>query len=66
MAKRKPDFILGGLLKDGTRYGSRRSNNIGAAWLNDDGSLMLKLDPFVVLEGSREDMILTLFPNTKG
>jgi hypothetical protein len=66
MAKRKPDFILGGLLKGETRDDSRRSNNIGAAWLNDDGSLMLKLDPFIVLEGSREDMILTLFPNTKG
>lgn len=59
---RKPDFILAALLKGETPEESRVANNIGAAWVNTDGSIRIKLDPFVVLEGSEDRLVLTLFP----
>lgn len=59
---RKPDFILAALLKGKTQEESRMANNLGAAWVNPDGSIRIKLDPFVVLEGSEDRLVLTLFP----
>lgn len=53
---RKPDYILSGLLK-GTNIANR---NLGAAWINDDGSIYLMINPFVVLQSST-DHVLTLF-----
>jgi hypothetical protein len=60
---RKPDFILGGLVKGDTRDESRINNNMGAAWIHDDGTIRIKLSPFVQLDGSFPDVVLTLFPN---
>jgi hypothetical protein len=56
---RKPDYILGSLLK-GTK---RRNNNLGAAWKQGDGSITLQLAPCVVLSGNAPDVSLRLFAN---
>ena len=57
----RPNYSLGAMLKGETRDESMRAT-IGAGWLNDDGSISIKLDPFVVLQGSNPDLVLRLFP----
>ena len=58
---RKPDFVL-----KARRVKSSRADNgkgrIGVAWLNDNGSISIDLDPFIVLS-SVEELQITLFPN---
>jgi hypothetical protein len=53
---RQPDYRLAALNKRTDEKG----NNIGAAWINDNGSISIRLDSFVVLTGSK-DLVLTLF-----
>jgi hypothetical protein len=59
---RKPEYILKGLIKNTAQ--NSRGHRLGAAWLNDNGSISIALNPFVVIEGSDDDIVLTLFPNT--
>ena len=57
---RKPDYTLSAKTKTGGFKG-----RIGAAWKQDDGSIQLKLDPFVQLSGAAiavDDIWLTLYP----
>lgn len=56
MAGRRPHYRLGALHKKTEERG-----NVGAAWINDDGTIAIRLEPFVVLESS-VDLVLTLFP----
>lgn len=53
---RKPDFRLKALDKDTDVKGS-----VGAGWLNDDGSISVVLNPWVVLNANKS-LVLTLFP----
>lgn len=53
---RQPDYRVGCLDKSDERKG-----NIGAAWLNTDGTIAIVLDPFVVIQGGK-DRLITLFP----
>lgn len=57
MASRKPDFRVAAMDKT-----TDAKNNIGGAWLNEDGSIAVIIDPFIVLNGSR-NLLITLFPN---
>lgn len=54
---KKPDYSIGAL--DKTR--DVRQPKIGAAWKNADGSISLRIDPFVVLQGGPQ-LLVTLFP----
>lgn len=54
---RKPDYRVAALNK-----ATNVKGNVGAAWINQDGSIAIKLDPFIVLEDST-NLLLTLFPN---
>lgn len=56
MAGRKPDWTISALNpKTGVK------GKVGAAWNNDDGTLQLKLNSFIVLQGS-EELLIRLFP----
>lgn len=58
MAKgRTPDFEAKAMNKE-----NDRSHRVGAAWLNDNGSVSIELDEFVVLTGKDKNTVLTLFP----
>lgn len=52
---RQPDYRLAALNKS-----TDEKSNVGAAWENDNGSISIRLDSFVVLKGSK-DLVLTLF-----
>lgn len=54
----KPDWRLSGLDKN-----SEVKGNIGVAWTKPDGSISIKLNPFVMLNGANDGLVLTLFPN---
>jgi hypothetical protein len=58
MSGRRPDLTL----KAFNTLTNERSGSLGAAWRNDNGSISLKLDRFVVLT-SEENWVLTLWPN---
>lgn len=34
---------------------------VGAAWRNPNGSISVKIDPFVILQGG-SDLLITIFP----
>lgn len=36
-------------------------SKVGAGWSNQDGSIAIRLDPFVVLTAGR-DLVITMFP----
>ena len=55
--KRQPDFHVHAL--DQTNEARAR---IGAAWKNDDGSISIRLDPFVVLTAA-PTLLVRLFIN---
>lgn len=58
---RTPDFVL--KAKD---KGTNRSNNrIGVAWKNKGGSISVQLDPFVTLNNTNGELLLTLFQKDK-
>ena len=52
---RTPDYDLSALSNSSDLRGK-----VGAAWINDDGSISIKLNPFVVLNAG-EDLQLRLF-----
>jgi hypothetical protein len=56
---RKPDFNLKAMRRD-----TDQKNRVGAGWFNEDGSISIVLDSFIVLE-SHPQLILTLFPRTE-
>jgi hypothetical protein len=57
---RKPEYRLKALNK----ATGEKSRNAGAAWVNEDGSISIDVEPFVVLRGGK-DLVLTLFPEHK-
>lgn len=56
MASRKPDFDLCYLNKT-----SEERARIGAAWMNENGSIRIVINPLVVIPPG-SDTVLTLFP----
>jgi len=58
---RKPDYRLKAMDK---RTGEKTALGCGAAWWNEDGSISIDIDPFIVLHGGA-DLVLTLFPLEK-
>ena len=60
MITRKPDYRLKALNK----VTGEKSRNVGAAWVNKDGSISIDIEPFVVLQGGNA-LVLTLFPEDK-
>jgi hypothetical protein len=60
-APRKPDYQISALLK-----GTKITSNIGAAWINEDGSLFIKFEHFVDLNQCRDpDVLVTAFDRRK-
>lgn len=57
---RRPDFILKALNK----ATDQRTGKIGAAWINQDGSIALVLDPAVQIHSDPE-LVIMLFPNDR-
>ncbi len=57
-APRKPDYRI----KATTRpnVAPKREGVIGCAWTNEDGSLSIRIDPFVTVSGG-DDLIITAF-----
>jgi hypothetical protein len=55
--KRKPDYKISALNKRTDEKGT-----VGAAWLNENGTISIVLDPFVTLTQTGKDLLLTLFP----
>ena len=55
---RKPDYFVGALDK----ISGIKTSRVGAAWAKEDGSITIKLNAFTVLDCTRMDIILTLFP----
>lgn len=56
---RQPDFHLHAMHIDTNEKG-----RVGAAWLNDDGSITIKLDAFVTLTAT-PDLTIRLFKNDR-
>ena len=56
---RKPDYTVNALEKDLNIKG-----RVGAAWKQEDGSIQITLDPWVILKGRGHNMnlLVTLFP----
>ncbi len=61
---RPADYRLGAMRKDFHRLPPEEQvkGNVGVAWVNPDGSIKIKLNPFVVLT---HDLTLLLFPNER-
>jgi hypothetical protein len=57
---RRPDFIL----KAMNKTTDQRTGKIGAAWINQDGSIALVLDPAVQIHSDPE-LVIMLFPNDR-
>ena len=53
---RRPDYELSALNKD-----TNEKNKVGAAWVNENGTISIKLNAFIKLEASTA-LVLTLFP----
>ena len=53
---RKPDYQVSALNK-----GTENKGNVGAAWKNDNGTISIVLNKFVVLNQA-DDLLITLFP----
>ncbi|MES2367178.1 MAG: hypothetical protein V4563_14975 [Pseudomonadota bacterium] len=58
-SKRKPDFRVGAMRK---LEGMENKGNVGAAWLNEDGTIHVVLDPWIHLPRQDGDLLITLFP----
>lgn len=56
---RKPDYRFAAMNKS-----TDEKNNVGAAWVNPDGTISVALDSFIQLTASK-NLVLTLFPNDK-
>lgn len=55
----KPDYVISAMTPGGGIKGK-----VGAGWTNPDGSIQVKLDPFVVL-CAKDDLLIRMFPNEK-
>ena len=55
--KRKPDYDLSALNKADDRL----KGKVGAAWINEDGTISVVLNPFTYLHQDGH-LLLTLFP----
>ena len=53
---RKPDFHVAAMDSIG------RNPRIGGAWVNEDESIYIKLDRFIVLDNKQGDLQIRLFP----
>ncbi len=56
---RKPDYDVAAMNK-----ATDEKARVGAAWLNEDGSISITLSAFTKLESSK-DLVITLFPLKK-
>ena len=61
-APRKPNFKLSATTRQGVT--PIRKGQIGVGWGNTDGSISIKLDPFVYLHAA-DNLVITLFPADK-
>lgn len=61
MSGRKPAYNV----KVMNKQTGEKSQKIGGAWVNRDGTISVILDPFVVIPGG-QDILVTLFPNEEG
>lgn len=61
MTNRKPDYRVAALNK-----GTDEKGVVGAAWINDNGSIAIILDPFVNLQQQGRQLLITLFPSDTG
>lgn len=64
---KKPDYWLKAMNK--RVAGKVATGKVGAGWKNNDGSISIDLNAFVVLETvthSPEDLVITLFPIERG
>ena len=61
MSRKKPDYVLG--LMD--KFSGEKTYRAGAAWKNDDGTISIKLEPFVMIPLDRKGLVITLFMNDK-
>ncbi len=59
MAGKKPDYSLSAMDKDTDRL----KGTVGVAWINDDGSISIRLNPFVILDTREHNLELRLFKN---
>jgi len=60
--KRRPDYRLSALKSFPTpEEWKDMKGEVGAAWLNENGSISIRLEPFVTLR-SEPGLVLTLFP----
>ena len=55
---RKPDYRVGAMNKET----DVKAYRVGGAWKNDNGTITVILDAFVIFPGG-PDTLLTLFPN---
>lgn len=55
---RKPDYNVGAVDK----VSGFKHSRVGAAWKQGDGQISIKLNPFVVFDCTRMDIVLPLFP----
>lgn len=55
---RKPDYKIKAMTRP--NVAPKRDGVIGCAWANEDGSLSIRLDPFVTVSGG-DDLIITAF-----
>lgn len=60
MSGRQPDYSLGAL----DSATDEKNPKIGAAWKNDDGSISISINDFIVLRGNKT-LYLRLFPNDR-
>lgn len=59
---RKPDFTLRAKI----RYSNRRSGELGAGWMNKDGSITIRINPGSVIDFDlNEKATIMLFPVKK-
>lgn len=56
-----PDYTVSALSKTNDKI----KGVIGVGWTKPDGSITIKLNPFVVLDQFEHDPVITLFPITQ-
>lgn len=54
---KRPDYRVAAMNKD-----TEAKGNIGAAWINENGTISVTIEPFIHIQGGKE-MLITLFPN---
>ena len=57
---RPPDYHVAALDKR-----TEARSNIGSAWTNEDGRIQIKLNAFLVLDTTRMELVISLFPNDR-